>query len=81
MTSQVKLFARARDLAGAGVVSVTLPEGATVADLKRVLAREHPALAGLLPRCAVAVANEFASDEVVIAEGAEVAMLPPVSGG
>ncbi len=81
MKCVVRLFARARDLAGAETVSVALPDGATVAELRRVLAREVPALAGLLPRCAVAVADDFAGDTTVIPSGAEVALLPPVSGG
>ena len=37
--------------------------------------------AGLLARSAIAVAGEFAADAAHISEGAEVALLPPVSGG
>ena len=36
MKLTVHLFARARDLAGSDAVTVTLPEGATVADLRRL---------------------------------------------
>ena len=53
---------------------------ACTADRHYRLARV-PALAGLLARCAVAVSGEFAGDEVVLPAGAEVALLPPVSGG
>jgi molybdopterin converting factor subunit 1 len=81
MTCRVRLFARARDLAGADALTLTLPSGATVADLRRCLAAERPALAGLLSRCAVAVAGEFAEDSLTLPPGAEVALLPPVSGG
>jgi sulfur-carrier protein len=81
MIIRVKLFARARDLAGADQVEVSLPDGGTVADLRRVLSESTPALAGLLPRCAVAVEGDFARDEQVIPAQAEVAVLPPVSGG
>jgi molybdopterin converting factor subunit 1 len=81
MTVTVKLFARARDLAGADAVRVELPQGATVAGLRRELSRAYPSLAGLLARCAVAVEAEFARDGDVLAEGAEIALLPPVSGG
>jgi molybdopterin converting factor subunit 1 len=81
MTCQVKLFARARDLAGAAAVTVALPDGATVGDLRRLLARAHPALAGLLERSALAVGDEFAADAQPLPPGAEVALLPPVSGG
>ncbi len=81
MIVHVKMFARARDLAGVSEVSVTLPDGATVADLRRVLGREYPALSGLLARSALAVADEFATDADPLSEGVEVALLPPVSGG
>jgi molybdopterin converting factor subunit 1 len=81
MTFEVRLFARVKDLAGAASVRVELPPGATVADLRRRLAAEHPALAGLLGRCALAVNDEFADDALTLPHPAEVAVLPPVSGG
>jgi molybdopterin converting factor subunit 1 len=81
MTHRVHLFARAKDLAGADTVTVELPPGATVAELRRRLAEERPALAGLLARCAVAVNDEFAEDSLTLPVDAEVALLPPVSGG
>jgi molybdopterin converting factor small subunit len=81
MTVRVRLFARARDLAGADVVSVELPPGASVADLRTALGEACPSLGPLLPRSAVAVNEEFAGDDTVIPAGAEVALLPPVSGG
>jgi molybdopterin converting factor subunit 1 len=77
----VRLFARARDLAGADALRLELPDGATVADLRRQLAEERPALAGLVERSAVAVHDEFAANGLALAPDAEVALLPPVSGG
>jgi molybdopterin converting factor subunit 1 len=81
MTIRVRLFARAKDLAGADAIAVSLSPGATVGDLRRRLASEYPALAGLLSRCAVAVDGEFVEDALTLSAGAEVALLPPVSGG
>ncbi len=81
MTMSVRLFARARDLAGASAVSVDLPEGATVGEMRAALAGQMPALAALLPRCAVAVGGEYAADDRGLRAGEEVAVLPPVSGG
>jgi molybdopterin converting factor subunit 1 len=81
MTVHVRLFARARDLAGADRVAVELPAGATVADLRRALAGRWPRLGDLLGRCAVAVDAEFAGDDRVLAPETEIAVLPPVSGG
>ena len=81
MTLTVHLFARARDLAGAGTVTVELPPGATVADLRRELGRRFPALAGLLEVSAVAVNHDFAEDSHPLTADDEVAVIPPVSGG
>jgi molybdopterin converting factor subunit 1 len=76
---KVLLFARARDLVGADHVEI---EGAaTVADLRRQLKERFPNHNGLLDKCAVAINDEFADDDSFIPPGAEVALLPPVSGG
>jgi molybdopterin converting factor subunit 1 len=81
MKVHVRLFARAKDLVGADTVSLELPHGACVNDLRRCLTVGHPALAALLERSAIAVDNEFAGNEVVLSPRAEIALLPPVSGG
>jgi molybdopterin synthase catalytic subunit len=77
----VRLFARAKDVVGRDSVRVELAAGATVGELRRRLAAEYPALAGLLARSAIGIDSEFARDEAVIPAAAEVALLPPVSGG
>jgi molybdopterin converting factor subunit 1 len=81
MRIEIHLFARAKDLAGVSALVVELGEGADVAELRDVLGRERPALRGLIERCAVAVDEEFAGDEVILKAGQRVALLPPVSGG
>ena len=79
MDVAVRLFARAREVAGRDIITVALPDGATVGDLRRRLAEEHPRLAELVKRSALAVEQEFAKDEQAVR--GEVALLPPVSGG
>ncbi len=81
MKVEVMLFARARELAGAARVSLDVPDGATVARLREALAAAYPRLGEILPRCTVAVGGEFAREDEAIPAGAEVAVLPPVSGG
>jgi molybdopterin converting factor subunit 1 len=78
---KVRLFARAKDLAGADSVTVDLPPGATVGELRRRIGEHYPALAALLERSALAVNEEFADDSLTVPVNAEVALLPPVSGG
>jgi molybdopterin converting factor subunit 1 len=81
MIVHVRLFARARDLAGADSVAVELPDGAAAKDLRRALGTRHPKLAALLERSALAVDNEFADDARLLSASSEIALLPPVSGG
>jgi molybdopterin converting factor subunit 1 len=81
MTVTVCLFARARELAGTSSLSLELPAGVTVGEFRRRLAEVCPRLAGLLAHCAIAVDSDFAPDVMVIPPSAEVALLPPVSGG
>ena len=81
MQLSIRLFARARDLVGKPEVMVELPAGATVADLRRRLSVDYPALKSLLENSALAVNNEFADDSSLLPPSSEVALLPPVSGG
>jgi molybdopterin synthase catalytic subunit/molybdopterin synthase sulfur carrier subunit len=81
MTLTVRLFARARDLAGTERIAVDLPATATAGELRRQLAVQIPALSGLIERSALAVAGEFAEDSHLLSPDAEIALLPPVSGG
>jgi molybdopterin converting factor subunit 1 len=77
----VLLFAQARERAGAARLSLVLPAGSRVGDALEALERSHPALAQLRPHLATAVNGELVRGEVVLVEGAELALLPPVSGG
>jgi len=81
MNVRVRLFARARDLAGAATVVIDVPAEATVGELRRRLAEARPALSGILARSAMAINDEFADDDRIVPSGAEIALLPPVSGG
>jgi molybdopterin converting factor subunit 1 len=80
MTQTVHLFARLRDIAGP-TAAVELPAGATVAELRQAITTAHPGLAPLLAVSRIAVNHEFAADVDEIPDGAELAVIPPVSGG
>ncbi|MCM2335144.1 MAG: molybdopterin converting factor subunit 1 [Anaeromyxobacteraceae bacterium] len=80
MPVTVLFFAAARDAAGAAR-EVLDPAPATVGALRAALAARRPELARLLPRCRLAVDQEFAPDEAPLRDGVEVAVVPPVAGG
>ena len=81
MKVDVKLFAVARELAGCDRVTVELADCANVADLRNGLAIAIPGLAPLLPQIMFAVNSDYASDTTPIPPGADIACIPPVSGG
>jgi molybdopterin converting factor subunit 1 len=81
MRVRVQFYARARDLVGLPEIELELPEASTVADLRRRLAEQYAPVGKLLEKCAVAVDEEFAEDNLSLRHGAIVAILPPVSGG
>ena len=81
MRLNVRLFALAKQRVGRAEIALDLPEPATVADLRRVLAGSYPELAPLVPGLLISVDAEYADDARPIAPGAEVAVIPPVSGG
>jgi len=81
MKVDVKLFAQARDIAGAETVSVDLPDSARVADLRTALAVQFPKMKALIPNLLVAVGTDYADDTTLLNSEQEIACFPPVSGG
>ncbi|MCC7420493.1 MAG: MoaD/ThiS family protein [Planctomycetaceae bacterium] len=81
MKIAVKLFARARDLAGTESMTVDIPAEGTVASLRGAMREVCPALAPLTPHLFVAINAQYAGDTVTIRPSDEVACFPPVSGG
>lgn len=81
MEVRVRLFAGLRERAGVEELVVhDVPDGATVADLKRALAAARPEL-GDLSFVAGVVGTAYVPPGRVLAPGEVVAFLPPVSGG
>lgn len=77
---RLALFAGLAELAGTR--SLEIPwSGGSVGDLRQAVAAARPAVAGLLERSAIAIGGRYADDDVPVSAGADVAILPPVSGG
>ncbi|HEY1014830.1 MAG TPA: MoaD/ThiS family protein [Herpetosiphonaceae bacterium] len=76
----VRLFAGLRETAGAGELSLALPPAATVADAWAELALRFPALPAA-DTVSCAVNRAYASPASPLADGDELAFIPPVSGG
>ena len=77
----VLLFAQARDRARTNRFSLELPDGARMTDAIAAIKAEHPALDELWPHLAIAADGVLVKGSAELRDGAEVALLPPVSGG
>ena len=76
MKVAVRLFAGLRELAGTRHRELELPEGATAADVWPALG-----LGDEPPGLLLAVNKSYAPRDSVLADGDEIALIPPVSGG
>jgi molybdopterin synthase catalytic subunit len=76
----VRLFASYREAAGAGHLQLELPAGATVRDAIREVLHQHPLVAEGR-QLVIARNREYVDPDAPLADGDEVALIPPVSGG
>lgn len=76
--NKVLFFAHLRDAVGEEYVIVDA-SGKTVAELKADLAAKYDL--ARMETIMTAINEEFVSNDEVIAEGDEIAFIPPVSGG
>ena len=84
MMVSVRLFARAKELAGTDrlLLAIEVNGGqAVVADIRRELERVFPSLVGLAARSVFALNDDIVDDSCPVPAWAELALLPPVSGG
>jgi MoaE-MoaD fusion protein len=81
MMIHLKMFAIMRERSGVAEAQLQLPEGADVSQAVAEAARRFPKMADLLPGVAVAVNLDYAQRQVVLRDGDELALIPPVSGG
>ncbi|MDH5758647.1 MAG: MoaD/ThiS family protein [Gemmatimonadota bacterium] len=81
LSVQTLFFAAYRDLLGTSTLDVELPEGASVSDLVVTLRARGAPFDALPEEPAVAVNRSYAPMGRSLAEGDEVAFIPPVAGG
>jgi len=78
---KVRFFASYREIAGRPEEVFELREGATLSTLISKVRSVYPKLTKLTDDLIVSVNKRYAKEDVVLKEGDEVALLPPVSGG
>ena len=81
MKTRVKFFASYREIAGRSEAVLDLVDGATLGPLLEDLRGRSPKLGSLTGAIIISVNKRYAKEDVVLKEGDEVVLLPPVSGG
>ncbi len=81
MQVRVRFFASLRDVAGRAEQVLELPAGATPESAWQALVAERPELAPRRASLAAAVNRRYGKFDAPLADGDELAFLPPVSGG
>ncbi|HET6404754.1 MAG TPA: molybdenum cofactor biosynthesis protein MoaE [Candidatus Thermoplasmatota archaeon] len=81
MRVRVRLFAGTREAVGAGALELDLPEDARVDDAVSLLCARHPALARYRGHALYALDGTFVPASQPLRPQAELAIMPPVSGG
>jgi molybdopterin synthase catalytic subunit len=80
MRVQVRLFASYREAAGVGRIELELPPGSKVKDAIAAVVKQHPLIAEGR-QVVIARNHDYVTPDEPLADGDEVALIPPVSGG
>ena len=81
MTVRLRLFASIKEETGRDQLTLELPDDARASDVMAAVAAMFPGTARLLPTARIAIDQAFVSADHPVPPGAEVAIIPPVSGG
>lgn len=81
ITVTLKLFAAYQEAVGTAEQALVLPHGTTAAAVCDRLIDEHPELAQWRDLTRFGVNLQFVDPDTELADGDEVVLIPPVSGG
>ncbi len=81
MNIRLRYFASFREIIGQNEETVTLHEGATIADAKALLLTRFPRLQPMLERSLCAVNRGYVAPETALHDGDELVFIPPMGGG
>ncbi len=81
MDVRVRFFGAHREIAGTPEETLEVPEGTTVAMLVDRVMALHPALEDVRRDTVVSVNRGMGTPDIVLEDGDDVALFPPISGG
>jgi molybdopterin converting factor small subunit len=77
----IHFYAGLRELAKTATMELDWQSGLSAASLRETISQRVPDITSLLEKSSLAVNDVIVGNEFVLPDGAEVALLPPVSGG
>jgi molybdopterin synthase sulfur carrier subunit len=81
MQITVKLFALMREKAGTDTIPLEVPAGAAITQALAALVGQYPTLEPYMANTRFSLRMDFADPNTILAEGDELVLIPPVSGG
>ena len=81
MQITVKLFALMREKAGTDSIALEVPAGAALTQVVTTLVCQYPMLEPYMANTRCALRMDFVDPQTILAEGDELVLIPPVSGG
>ena len=81
MTVKIALFAAAREIVGEESLQLQVDDEATVDTVKDILTSRYPELLPLIGVSSWSVDHEYVTASTELHDGAEIGLIPPVSGG
>lgn len=80
---KIRFFAMLKNKVGQEEVKLDVPENISLETFKQILKKEFPAITEFLDKKSIMISvnQEFATNNTMIKDGDEVALLPPFSGG
>lgn len=80
MQVKIRTFGIAKEICGGPTFELEVPENVNAEQVKRLIAQRFTRL-GQLASFMLAVNEEYAEPDTLIAPGDDIALIPPVSGG
>jgi len=77
----MSFLCRGKDVTGKSSAKFELNEGASTQDFVGVLLQTFPAIEKVLATSLLAVNHNYIESPVILKEGDEIAVIPPISGG
>ena len=81
MTVRVEFYSRLKEIVGASILEIALPDNATVSDLIQQLLSEYPKLRDFQKSMLFGIGVDFVEKNHALCDGDVIAIMPPVQGG